>query len=125
MKRTIGRDIRIEQDPLGHKSQAILIPECREGLQMVKRDHAALLEHLHCLNYATHTAKTHAEADRPGSLLAWLLRQENLKISYWCSAQLLTPFFTLRRRSMLKLQDIATPCTSQLCLPTHMPWSPL
>ncbi|KAJ1193423.1 hypothetical protein NDU88_002721 [Pleurodeles waltl] len=46
------------------------------GLASAQAEHASLVERLRCLNYAAHSAHTHAAADRSGKLFAWLIRRE-------------------------------------------------
>ncbi|KAJ1124754.1 hypothetical protein NDU88_003203 [Pleurodeles waltl] len=45
-------------------------------LSATRTELRSLLERLRCLNYAAHSARTHASADKAGRLLAWLIRRD-------------------------------------------------
>ncbi|XP_069059370.1 vomeronasal type-2 receptor 26-like [Pleurodeles waltl] len=45
-------------------------------LSVARAEHLSLLEQLRCLNYAAHSVRTHASADKSDRLLAWLTRGE-------------------------------------------------
>ncbi|KAJ1149846.1 hypothetical protein NDU88_002646 [Pleurodeles waltl] len=45
-------------------------------LSAARTEHRSLLERLRCLNYAAHSVRTHASADKAGKLLAWLIQRD-------------------------------------------------
>ncbi|KAJ1138146.1 hypothetical protein NDU88_004537 [Pleurodeles waltl] len=52
-------------------------PNSRPLLIEAQQEHSALLERLRCLDYMAQSAKTYDMADKVGSLLAWLIRQDH------------------------------------------------
>ena len=78
MRRQLDRELAsIELSLLHLESASISDPAAKNELSKARTKHAELMESLRCLNYKAHTAKTQAQADRSGSLLAWLVRQEH------------------------------------------------
>ena len=77
MRKQISDEILHMERELGlMETSAVGKADTDTSLTQARKLHATLLDRLRCLNYMAHSAKTHAWADKAGSLLAWLIRQE-------------------------------------------------
>ncbi|KAJ1206348.1 hypothetical protein NDU88_001755 [Pleurodeles waltl] len=74
---------------------AVSLSDARK-LSVAHTEHQSQLERLRCLNYAAHSARTHASADKAGRLLAWLIQHDCdrgpiVEIRYWAGTMVHTP----------------------------------
>ncbi|KAJ1105588.1 hypothetical protein NDU88_002993 [Pleurodeles waltl] len=79
IRRQLDQEVStVERRLLQHESEAIQNPGTLFELQAFRKTHSELLKCLKCLNYAAQLANTHAKANRAGTLLAQLIRQDTL-----------------------------------------------
>ena len=77
MRKQLDTQIRnVEQKLMSLEARAVTDTQVREELTEMLADRAGNMEQLRCLNFKAHAVKTHDKADKSGTILAWLIKQE-------------------------------------------------